>query len=276
MKIDAHQHFWQYDPVRDSWIDNSMSVLKRDFMPDDLRRDMESCKTTGSIAVQADQSEQETRFLLKLAAENPSIKAVVGWVDLQADDVAERLEHFAQNPRFKGVRHIVQAEADERFMLRPAFLRGIQALADYNLTYDILINPNQLGMALELVRQFPNQPFVLDHIAKPLIKDQVFDPWKEQIQELAKYSNVYCKVSGLITEADWHAWKPEDIYPYLDIVFEAFGIDRLMFGSDWPVCQLAGSYEVVCELLSCYLKSFSEDDKNKIGGQNAVKFYNLE
>ncbi len=276
MKIDAHQHFWRYDPVRDSWIDSTMSVLKRDFMPDDLRRDMESCKTTGSIAVQADQSEEETRFLLKLAAENPSIKAVVGWVDLQANDVADRLEHFAENPRFKGVRHIVQAEADERFMLRPDFLRGIEALGRHNLTYDILINPNQLGMALELVRQFPNQPFVLDHIAKPLIKDQRFDPWKEQIKELAKSTNAYCKVSGLITEADWHAWKPEDIYPYLDIVFEAFGTDRLMYGSDWPVCQLAGSYEVVCELLTCYLKPFSEEDKNKIWGQNAAKFYNLE
>lgn len=276
MKIDAHQHFWQYDPVRDSWIDGTMSVLKRDFMPDDLRRDMESCKTTGSIAVQADQSEEETRFLLKLAAENPLIKAVVGWVDLQADDVAKRLEHFAKNPHFKGVRHIVQAEADERFMLRPNFLRGIEALARHGLTYDILINPNQLGMALELVRQFPNQPFVLDHIAKPLIKDQVFDPWKDQLQQLAKFPNVYCKVSGLITEADWHAWKPEDIYPYLDIIFEAFGTDRLMYGSDWPVCQLAGSYEVVCELLTCYLKPFSEEDKNKIWGQNAVKFYNLE
>lgn len=276
MKIDAHQHFWQYDPVRDSWIDSTMSILKRDFMPDDLRRDMESCKTTGSIAVQADQSEEETRFLLKLAAGNPLIKAVVGWVDLQADDVADRLEHFAKNPHFKGVRHIVQAEADERFMLRPAFLRGIEALARHGLTYDILINPNQLGMALELVRQFPNQPFVLNHIAKPLIKDQVFEPWQEQIQELAKIPNVYCKLSGLITEADWHAWKPEDIYPYLDIVVDAFGSDRLMSGSDWPVCQLAGNYEVVCELLSCYFEPFSEDDKNKIWGQNAVKFYNLE
>lgn len=252
-----------------------MSILKRDFMPGEFSRDMESCKTTGSIAVQADQSEEETEFLLSLAAQNSFIKGVVGWVDLQAADVAERLAHFAANPWFKGVRHIVQAETDETFMLRPAFLRGIEALAGYNLTYDILINPNQLGMALELVRQFPSQPFVLDHIAKPLIKDQIFDPWKQQIQELAKCPNVYCKVSGLITEADWHAWGPEDIYPYLDVVFEAFGTGRLMFGSDWPVCQLAGGYEIACELLTAYLKPLSEEDKNKIWGQNAVKFYNL-
>lgn len=275
MKIDAHQHFWKYNPVRDSWIDDSMSILKRDFLPDDLRRDMESCKTDSTVAVQADQSEEETRFLLDLANANDFIMGVVGWVDLQAPDVKERLAYFAANPYFKGVRHIVQAEKDDRFMLRPEFLRGISALSESDLTYDILINADQLGMAVELVRQFPDQAFVLDHIAKPLIRDQVFSPWKDQIQELAKAPNVWCKLSGLVTEADWHAWKMQEIYPYLDIVFEAFGTHRLMAGSDWPVCQLAGGYEIACELLSSYLKHFSQEDKNKIWGQNALKFYNL-
>jgi L-fuconolactonase len=276
MKIDAHQHFWKYDPVRDSWIDDSMCILKRDFLPDDLRRDMESCKTDGTIAVQADQSEEETRFLLDLAGANDFIMGVVGWVDLQAPDVKERITHFAANPYFKGVRHIVQAEKDDRFMLRPEFLRGISALSGSGLTYDLLIKPDQLGMAVELVRLFPDQAFVLDHIAKPHIQEQVFSPWKDQIQELAKAPNVWCKLSGLITEADWHAWKMQEIYPYLDIVFEAFGTDRLMAGSDWPVCQLAGGYEIACELLSSYLEPFSQEDKNKIWGQNALKFYNLE
>lgn len=275
MKIDAHQHFWKYDPVRDSWIDESMSILKKDFMPGEFSRDMESCRTTGSIAVQADQSEAETRFLLDLAEAHSFIKGVVGWVDLQAENVEERLAEFSQNPYFKGVRHIVQAETDEAFMLKPEFKRGIKALSKFDLTYDILIKPDQLGMALELARQFPDQAFVLDHIAKPLIKEQAFSPWDEQLRALAKAPNVYCKVSGLITEADWHAWQPEDIYPYLDIVFEAFGTDRLMYGSDWPVCRLAGGYEVACELLSSYLDPFSEADKNRIWGQNALKFYNL-
>lgn len=276
MKLDTHQHFWHYDPVRDSWIDDSMTVLKADFLPVDFKNEIVCCAIDGCVAVQADQSEEETRFLLKLAGENPIIKGVVGWVDLKADNVAERLAHFSENPLFKGVRHIVQAESDDAFMLQPDFKRGISALSQFDLTYDILIRSDQLAMATKLVRCFPDQPFVLDHIAKPLIKDQVMSPWKDQISELAGEPNVHCKVSGLVTEADWHAWRPEDIYPYLDVVFEAFGTDRLMFGSDWPVCQLAGGYEIVHELLESYLEGFSDGDKNKIWGQNALKFYKLE
>jgi len=275
MKIDAHQHFWHYDPVRDSWIDSSMSVLMRDFLPLELKEEMDSNKIRGCVAVQADQSEEETNFLLQLAQSNSFIKGVVGWVDLRAENAEDRVAHFATNKKLKGLRHIVQAEPDERFMLQNDFKRGISFLSKYGLTYDILIFPKHLGTALELVKQFPEQPFVIDHMAKPQIKDQLFSPWKEQFQELGKAPNVYCKASGLITEANWHHWKIEDIKPYLDIAFEAFGTDRLMFGSDWPVCKLAGNYTSTYTLMEEYLKGFSEVDKAKFWGKNAVNFYNL-
>tara|TARA_A100000171_G_C2140395_1_gene155016 strand:- start:9566 stop:10396 length:831 start_codon:yes stop_codon:yes gene_type:complete len=275
MKIDAHQHFWHYDPVRDSWIDSSMSVLMRDFLPLELKEEMDSNEIRGCVAVQADQSEEETNFLLQLAQSNSFIKGVVGWVDLQAENAEDRIAHFAANKKLKGLRHIVQAEPDEHFMLQNDFKRGISFLSKYGLTYDILIFPKHLGTALELVKQFPEQPFVIDHMAKPQIKDQLFSPWKEQFRELAKAPNVYCKASGLITEANWHHWKIEDIKPYLDIAFEVFGTDRLMFGSDWPVCKLAGNYTSTCTIMEEYLKGFSEVDKAKFWGENAANFYNL-
>lgn len=275
MKIDAHQHFWHYDPVRDSWIDSSMSVLMRDFLPLELKEEMDSNEIRGCVAVQADQSEEETNFLLQLAQSNSFIKGVVGWVDLRAENAEGRIAHFAANKKLKGLRHIVQAEPDEHFMLQNDFKRGISFLSKYGLTYDILIFPKHLGTALELVKQFPEQPFVIDHMAKPQIKDQLFSPWKEQFRELAKAPNVYCKASGLITEANWHQWKIEDIKPYLDIAFEAFGTDRLMFGSDWPVCKLAANYTSTCTIMEEYLKGFSEGDKAKFWGKNAANFYNL-
>jgi L-fuconolactonase len=275
MKIDAHQHFWQYNPVRDSWIDNSMSVLMRDFLSSELKEEMDNNGIDGCVTVQADQSEEETNFLLQLAQSNSFIKGVVGWLDLRAKNLEERLAYFATNEKLKGLRHIVQAEPDSFFMMKEDFQRGISLLSKYGLTYDILILPKHLGTALELVKQFPDQPFVIDHLAKPQIKEQVFSPWQEQIQELAKAPNVYCKVSGLVTEANWHNWKMEDIRPYLDIAFNAFGIDRVMFGSDWPVCKLAGNYTTTCVLMEEYLKDFSEVDKAKFWGENAAKFYNL-
>lgn len=274
MKIDAHQHFWKYNAERDAWIDDTMSVLKRDFQPEELYKALKNCGVDGCLAIQADQSEEETNYLLNLASENEFIKGVVGWVDLRAVNVSERLSHFAQNKKLKGVRHILQAEPDG-FMCSEDFLNGIKLLSAFNLTYDILILPKHLGTALELVRQFPEQPFVLDHLAKPQIKDQIFSPWQEELMALAEMPNVHCKISGLTTEADWHGWKAEDIYPYLDIVFEAFGTERLMYGSDWPVCLLAGGYEKAYELLSEYMKDFSVHDKACVFGLNAQKFYNL-
>lgn len=275
MKIDAHQHFWIYDPQRDHWMDETMTTIQRDFLPPDLKEELDHCQIDGCVAVQADQSETETQFLLDLAAKNPFVKGVVGWVDLCAENVKDRLEHFAANPLFKGVRHIVQSEADDEFMLREDFQRGISELSPLGLTYDILIFPKHLGTALELVRQFPEQPFVLDHMAKPLIKKQVFSPWEEDIRALAAMPNVYCKVSGLTTEASWHGWSPDDIFPYLDIVFDAFGCERLIYGSDWPVCTLAGGYQAAHELLLTYMSVQTEDCQRAIFGGNASNFYKL-
>lgn len=276
MRFDAHQHFWHYDPVKDGWITNDMAVLKRDFLPTHLMPELAAHGVGGCIAVQADQSEQETLFLLELANSNPTIKGVVGWVDLRAKSCEARLEYFSQFSRLCGFRHIVQAEPDDNFMLREDFLRGIRRLKEFHFTYDILIYPKQLGAAIKLVEKTPDQPFVIDHLAKPLIKDKVLTPWAQQIKAIAAHPNVYCKVSGLITEADWRAWQPDDFKPYLDVIFAAFGSDRLMFGSDWPVCLLAGSYQQVVELMEDYTRGFTTEEKEKIFGLNAARFYGVK
>lgn len=273
MRLDAHQHFWHYDPVKDGWITDGMSVLKRDFLPEHLMPELAAHGLGGCIAVQADQSEKETLFLLELAEDYPAIRGVVGWADLRNENCAAQLEYFSQFARLCGFRHIVQAEPDDDFMLREDFLRSIGYLTEFHFTYDILIYPRQLGAAIKLVETYPDQPFVIDHIAKPLIKDKVLTPWEQQIKVIATNPNVYCKVSGLITEADWHAWQPDDFKPYLDIVFAAFGIDRIMFGSDWPVCLLAGSYQRVIELIEDYTRGFTAEEKEKTFGLNAMRFY---
>jgi L-fuconolactonase len=275
MRIDSHQHFWKYNPVRDQWITDEMAVLKRDFLPEDLLRELRANQMDGSVAVQADQSEAETQFLLDLAKQNSFISGVVGWIDLRADNVAERLAAFSQNKKLRGFRHIVQAEFDDRFMLQPHFLRGIGCLGEFGLTYDILIYPRQLPAAIELVARYPNQAFVIDHIAKPEIKAKRTRPWAQQMREIARNPNVYCKVSALLTEADWKNWQTDDFKPYLDTVFEVFGSDRIMFGSDWPVCLLAGSYSQVVQLIADYTKNLSPSDKQKIFGLNAVRFYGI-
>lgn len=274
MRIDSHQHFWQFDPIRDAWIDSSMQKIARDFLPKDLKPLLEQNQIDGCVAVQADQSEVETQFLLDLAAQNPFIKGVVGWVDLRTDDLSERLEFFSKNSSFKGVRHILQAEK-EGFFLQDSFLRGIRQLKDFNLTYDILIFSHQLEEAIVLVEKNPEQPFVLDHLAKPLIKDQKIEDWASHIKELAKHKNVYCKLSGLVTETDWNHWQAQDFERYLSVALEAFGPDRLMFGSDWPVCLLAGSYQHVIQIIELYIKQLKPIDQNKIMGENARNFYKL-
>jgi len=274
MIIDSHQHFWKYDSVRDAWIDNTMKIIQRDFLPSDLEPLLATENVDGCIAVQADQSEEETNFLLDLAAKNNYIKGVVGWVDLCDSNVKKRLEHFAQNELFKGVRHILQAEKDG-FMLDPAFVNGIKIVAQYNLTYDILIYPHQLKNSTLLVSKFPDQKFVLDHLAKPPIKSGHINSWKTDIQELAKRPNVYCKLSGMTTEANWQNWKPEDFEPYIHVIFEAFGPHRIMFGSDWPVCLLAGNYAETKQMVTSYLSQFTLAEQNQVMGLNAVNFYGL-
>jgi L-fuconolactonase len=275
MQIDSHQHFWRYDPVRDGWITEEMAVLKRDFMPDELIQRLREAGIDRAIAVQADQSEKETEFLLDLAENNSEIAGVVGWVNLRDPQVDERLEYFSRFPKLRGFRHIVQAEPDDRFLLRDDFQRGIRALARHGFTYDILVYPRHLPVAVEFVRRFPDQKFVLDHLAKPSIKAGEIDQWSRNIRELAKSSNVYCKLSGLVTEANGKSWSAEIFRPYLDVVFEAFGTDRLMFGSDWPVCLCAASYKQVKELIEEYTRALSPSEKAKIFGLNAAQFYGL-
>ena len=276
MKIDAHQHFWIFDPTQYPWINDEREKLRRDFLPPALERELVKTKLESSIAVQARQTLEESRWLLTLADHFPLVKGVVGWVDLQSEQVEEPLGELADHPKFVGVRHVVQDEAEDEFMLRPAFLRGLGRLKQFKLTYDLLTFPRHLTVARKVVEKFPDQKFVLDHIAKPFIKAGTISPWDRDLRELAKFKNVWCKVSGLVTEANWNQWKPPDFRPYLDVVFEAFGEDRLMFGSDWPVCLIAGSYEDVLGIVRDYIQPLPEASRQKILGDNAARFYGIK
>jgi L-fuconolactonase len=275
MQIDSHQHFWQYDPEKHSWINDKMIILKTDFLPVNLKKVYAKNNIDGCIAVQANQTEAETDFLLELALKNNFIKGVVGWVDLRASNIEERLQQYVPFPKLKGFRHVVQEEKEPNFIIGKEFTRGISLLQKYGFTYDILIFPHQLEASLKLIEQFPEQQFVIDHIAKPDIKNRKTDNWEPLIRSIAKHKNVYCKVCGMVTEADWKHWKQEDFKIYLDVVFEAFGNDRILFGSDWPVCLLGGSYTEIKGILDNYISHFSQSDKNKIMGENAMKFYNI-
>lgn len=275
MVIDSHQHFWKYDPVRHDWINDEMAILKRDFLPPDLSKIYEAAGVDGCVAVQADQSEAETNFLLELAAQYSFIKGVVGWVDLCAENLAERLLHFSEFPKLKGFRHVVQSEPDPNFMLGKEFQRGIAQLHAHNFTYDILIFPTQLPAAIETVKNFPDQRFVIDHIAKPYIKAGKIKEWTAHMEKIASFPNVMCKLSGMVTEADWLNWKKADFVPYLEVVSQSFSADRLMFGSDWPVCLLGGAYQEIKDILGDYLQGFNEADQAAIWGGNATHFYQL-
>ncbi|MEM7381975.1 MAG: amidohydrolase family protein [Bacteroidota bacterium] len=275
MTIDSHQHFWKYDPVKHSWIDDEMARIRRNFMPEDLKLVYSENGVDGCVAVQADQSLEETDFLLGLAKENDFVMGVVGWVDLRSEDIEMQLEKYSSEEKIKGYRHVVQGEPDHNFLLRSDFLRGISLLEKFDSTYDILIFPHQLGASLEFVRRFPKQQFVLDHIAKPYIKDGYFDGWAVLMKELAKHENVHCKLSGMITEADYNNWTPKQIEPYMNVVLEAFGADRLMYGSDWPVCLVAGSYTQVKNLVTDFISTLSQEEQSHIMGTNAQKFYKL-
>ena len=273
-KVDAHQHFWKFDPLRDNWITEDMEAIRHDFLPHDLKPLMDANGLNSCIAVQADQSENETDFLLSLASENEFIKGVVGWIDLCADTIHERLEHYSQFPKLKGFRHILQAEPIE-FILKPEFQRGITALQVYGFTYDILIYPQHLPVIPDLIRGGNEQKFILDHLAKPNIKNGTSATWAADLKKLAFHKNVFCKLSGMVTEADHKTWKKEDIYPYMDKVLEFFGPERLLFGSDWPVCRLAASYGQVCDLMNAYLERLTIHEQELIWGKNAALFYKL-
>lgn len=274
-KIDAHQHFWLFDKKRHAWINDEMNIIQRDFMPQDLEPVLTGNGFDGCVLVQVDQTEEENEFQLNNADAFDFIKGVVGWVDLRADNIEERLEYYSGFKKMRGFRHILQGETDRALMLQPAFKRGTSLLDKYSFTYDILIFPDQLKYALELVAEFPHQRFVVDHIAKPYIKDGRIDEWREDMLSFKEYSNVYAKISGMVTEADWKQWKPADFKPYIDTVVEAFGTQRIMYGSDWPVCLVAGSYEAMLNIVKDYFASFTEAEQAAFFGGNATRFYHL-
>lgn len=272
--IDSHVHFWKYDRTKLDWIDNSMKILKQDYLPSTASSTFSRNGIKGVVAVQAEEAEVETLFLVELAKTNQMIRGVVGWVDLLADNVGSRLDYFSQFPIIKGYRHIAQKE-EAGFFDREDFRRGLQALFERNLTYDILIYSKHLDSASKLVRDFPEQRFVLDHMAKPDVKKGGMEKWKSGIEKLAEHTNVYCKLSGLFTEAKWKEWSAGDFYPYLDVVFKAFGTERLMFGSDWPVMLLSGMYVQWKSLLEKYMEHYDEETKELVFGGNAERFYGL-
>jgi len=275
-RVDSHQHFWRYDPQEYGWIDERMSALKRDFLPADLEPQMGAVGFDACVAVQARQTLEETAWLLELADRNPFVAGVVGWVDLCAPDVRAQLERFARHPRLVGVRHIVQGEPDDRFLLRPEFGRGIEALEEFDLAYDILVYPRHLPVATEFVRSFPRQRFVLDHLAKPEIARGEIRDWSRGLRALAAEPNVLAKLSGLVTEADWTHWTAGQMRPYLDAAFECFGPSRLMIGSDWPVCTLAGDYGRTMQVVTAYLEGRPVAERAAVLGGNAREFWKLE
>ncbi len=275
LQIDSHQHFWKYDPIRDSWITDDMAVIQRDFFPEDLEPILKNNRIDGCVIVQSDQSEEENHFQLQNSANHNFIKGVVGWVNLLSDKIESRLEYYSQFEKLKGFRHVLQGEPQRDFMLRTDFLNGISLLNKYNFTYDILVFPDQLKFINEMVAKFPEQRFVLDHIAKPYIKDKLLADWDVNIKTLGEFDNVFCKISGMVTETNWNNWQPGEFDPYMDVVVDAFGTDRIMFGSDWPVCKVSATYEEVYGIVKNYFSGYSESEKVKVFGENAIKFYSL-
>jgi L-fuconolactonase len=275
IRTDAHQHFWKYTPAEYGWINDQMAALERDFLPWDLKPLLDENGMHGSIAVQARQSLEETRWLLELAKQNSFIQGVVGWVDLKSPLLRDQLVELAPHKKLVGVRHVLQDEVDDDFMLRPDFQRGIAQLADFGLGYDLLLHPRHLPIATQLVRQYPAQTFVLDHLAKPAIADGVIEPWRRDIRELAKCQNVSCKLSGMVTEARWKTWTADDFRSYLDAVLDAFGASRLMIGSDWPVCTLSAEYAQTLGIVIGFLDQLTEEQRDGIMGGNCARIYRI-
>ena len=274
MIVDAHQHFWKYTPETHGWISDEMKVLKRDFLPEDFLPIQQSTQIDATIAVQADQSEQETDFLLSLAKQTTFIKGVVGWIDLRAQDVQGKLAKYSGEKLLKGFRHIVQSEPDG-FLSDPAFIRGVNKLAHYNYTYDLLIYHHQLPEALKFASETTNVKIVVDHIAKPSIQTGEKTHWELNMAALSSFKNIHCKLSGMVTEANWNSWTYEQLEPFIDEVFETFGADRIMYGSDWPVCLIAGNYHDQLSVVERYISRLSESEKRGVLGDNAKRFYNL-
>ena len=275
MRIDAHQHYWRFDPRRDAWITDAMAAIRRDFLPEDVAPLLTAADIDGVIAVQADQSETETRFLLDLSARHDFIRGVVGWVDLRAPDLGDRLARWQGVGALKGFRRVAQGEPDD-FLARPDVIRGVNCIGAHGFTFDILIYPRQLTAATRLVEQCSGVRFVLDHCAKPGIAAGDITGWRDGITRLARHANVVCKLSGLVTEADWHTWTAADLVPYLDVTAAAFGPGRLMFGSDWPVCLLAAPYGAVVDTVARWCDRLSHGERADVFGGTAAAVYRLE
>ncbi|HET9485919.1 MAG TPA: amidohydrolase family protein [Chryseosolibacter sp.] len=272
--IDSHQHFWKYDPSRHSWITDDMKAIRRDFQPGDLRPLLKKNHIESCVSVQVDQTEDETLSLLALANQHDFIKGVVGWIDLRNANLESRLEYFSALKKLKGFRHIVQGEKSG-FLSQPAFIEGVRKLSKYHFTYDLLVYHHQLGEALSFLKQVPETKIVIDHLAKPAIASMELEQWRRDMRAMAAFPNVYCKVSGMVTEAKWPGWKYDHFVPYLDLVTEAFGASRLMYGSDWPVCLVAASYDEQFSIVRKYFTDFPAQEKKQILGENAKRFYNL-
>jgi L-fuconolactonase len=273
--IDSHQHFWKYNTKDFDWLTDDMAVIRKDFLPPELGSIYDANNVEGCVGIQVNQTEKENELLLNYAEQFNFIKGIVGWIDLMADNVEERLANWHEHKKLKGFRHILQGEKDRALMLKPAFKNGIGKLHAFSFTYDILIFPDQLRYALELVKLFPGQKFVIDHLAKPYIRSGDIEQWQKDMKPFKQYENVYCKLSGMVTEADWDNHSLQTFKPYLDVATSTFGIKRLMYGSDWPVCLVAASYEKVLQIVAEYFSSFSTDERNDIFYNNAVNFYNL-
>jgi L-fuconolactonase len=274
MTIDSHQHFWQYNPVEHHWMTEAMSIVKKDFLPTDLMPILKENNIEGTVLVQVTQTQQETDSFLKIAEEYDFVKGIVGWVDLRSNDIVDKLRNYQKIKKLKGFRHVLQLE-EPQFMLQQEFLRGINALKEFGFTYDILVYPIHLSAALILVEKNPEQYFVIDHLAKPFIKDHKIGTWQKKIEALASHKNVFCKISGMVTEAEWKNWKYEDFIPYMDVIVNSFGLNRIMFGSDWPMCLVSASYGEVIQIVRNYFTQFSEPIQQLFFGINAMKFYNL-
>lgn len=276
MKIDSHQHFWHYDAQEYDWIDDNMSAIRQDFLPKDLAKRLQENDMQACIAVQARQSLIETDWLLQLADENDFIQGIVGWVDLQADDIQAQLAKLIDKPKLLGFRHVIQGEPDPMFMLSDNFIRGLKALSKTDFIYELLVTAEQLPQSIELVNRVPDLPIVIDHIAKPKIASgEAFAEWANAMKTLGLHNHIYCKVSGMVTEADWRNWTQADFKPYLDAVFEAFGPERVMFGSDWPVCLVASTYQSMKSIVESYVKQYYPAYFEQVFGLNAASFYRL-
>lgn len=276
MIIDSHQHFWTYSPVTHQWIEDHMMELRRDFLPEDLSPIFREHRIHGCVAVQADSSMEETRFLLELAARHTWILGVVGWIDLQAIDISAQLEALHAHSQLKGFRHIVQSEPDPMFVMQPDVLRGIKAIGQAGYSFDLLVYPHQLPAVLELLEACPDQTFILDHLAKPYIQNGWLKGWETMIRAIAGHPQVYLKISGLVTEANWHSWTPDDFRPYLDVISDSFSPSRVMFGSDWPVCRLAAPYQEVLSIAKTYVATLPDTMQAGFWWKNAKTAYNLE